>query len=79
MEILGLDEKVAEAMVTVFGEKIFKYRNDDLMRVNKGETIVTLNDNVILKCHGFDGSVRVDLGAKMFILERDNYWRIIME
>lgn len=70
MEIIGLDEKVAEAMLCVFGEKIFKSRDSGG---------VTLNDNVILKCHGFDGSVSVDLGAKMFILERDNYWRIVIE
>lgn len=75
MEILGLDVKVAEAMVSVFGEKIFKYRSYDV----KDETTVTLSDNVILKCHGFDKSVRVELGAKMFILERDNYWRITIE
>ena len=75
MEILGLDVKVAEAMISVFGEKIFKYRSHDI----KDETTVTLNDNAILKCHGFDGSVRVDLGAKLFILERDNYWRITIE
>lgn len=70
MEIIGLDEKVAETMLCVFGEKIFKYRDS-------GE--VTLNDNVILKCHGFDGSVKIELGAKMFILERDNFWRITIE
>lgn len=70
MEILGLDVKVAEAMVSVFGVKIFKYRSYD---------VVTLNDNAILKCHGFDGSVRVELGAKMFILERVNFWKITIE
>lgn len=75
MEILGLDTKVAEAMLSVFGEKIFKYKSYD----DKDETTVTLNDSTILKCHGFDGSVRVELGAKMFILERDNYWRIVIE
>lgn len=75
MEILGLDVKVAEAMVSVFGEKIFKYRSYDV----KDETSVTLNDNAILKCYGFDRSVRVDLGAKIFILERDNFWKIIIE
>ena len=75
MEILGLDVKVAEAMVSVFGEKIFKYRSYDV----KDETSVTLNDNVILKCHAFDRSVRVELGAMMFILERDNYWKITIE
>lgn len=75
MEILGLDVKVAEAMLSVFGEKIFKYKSYN----NKDETMVTLNDSVILKCHGFDGSVRVELGAKMFILERNNYWRIVIE
>ena len=79
MEILGLDAKVAEAMVSVFGEKIFKYRSYDVTRVNKDEIIVTLNDNVILKCHNFDGSVRVEFGAKMFILEKNNYWRITIE
>ena len=75
MEILGLDVKVAEAMLSVFGDRIFKYKSYD----NKDETMVTLNDSAILKCHGFDGSVRVELGAKMFILERDNYWRIVIE
>lgn len=75
MEIMGLDVKVAEAMLSVFGEKIFKYRSYD----EKDTTTVTLNDNVILKCYGFDSSIRVDLGAKMFILERDNYWRITIE
>ena len=75
MEILGLDVKVAEAMVSVFGEKIFKYRSYDI----KDEMTATLNDNVILKCHGFDRSVRVELGAKMFILERNNFWKIIIE
>ena len=75
MEILGLDVKVAEAMLSVFGEKIFKYRSHD----SEDETNVTLNDNVILKCHGFDSSVRVELGAMMFILEKDNYWRITIE
>ena len=72
MEILNLDKKVAEAMLSVFGEKIFKSRDCE-----GTETMsVTLNDNVILKCYGYDGSVRVDLGAMMFILERDHYWRI---
>lgn len=75
MEILGLDVKVAEAMLSVFGEKIFKYRHNDI----KDETTVTLNDNAILKCHAFDSSVRVELGAKMFILEKNDYWRIEIE
>ena len=72
MEILGLDVKVAEAMISVFGELIFKYRDHDL----EDETTVILNDNVILKCHGFDRSVRLELGAKMFILEYENYFKI---
>lgn len=75
MEILELDNEVAEAMINVFGTKIFKYRNGD-----RNDTIsATLNDYVILKCHGFDGSVRVELGAKMFILENKHYWRIVIE
>ena len=74
MEILNLDIKVAEAMLSVFGEKIFKSRDCEGVDTMS----VTLNDNVILKCHGFDGSVRVELGAKMFILERDNYWRVML-
>lgn len=71
IEIFGLDEEVAEAMISVFGNRIFKFRDDT--------DVVRLNDNVILKCHNFDSSVRVELGAKMFILEKDNYWRIVVE
>ena len=71
IEIFGLDEEVAEAMISVFGNRIFKFRDDT--------DVVRLNDNVILKFHNFDSSVRVELGAKMFILEKDNYWRITIE
>lgn len=75
MEIVGLDSVVAMAMTDLFTTKIFKYWSDS----EEGTITATLNDNVILKCHGFDSSVRVELGAKMFILEGDNYWRIIIE
>lgn len=75
MCIYGLDEKVAEAMITVFEDKIFKHRHSDIENTISG----IFNNNVILKCHGFDGSVRIELGAKMFILEKDNYWRITIE
>lgn len=71
IEIFELDEEVAEAMISVFGNRIFKFRDDT--------DVVRLNDNVILKFHNFDSSVRVELGAKMFILEKDNYWRITIE
>ena len=75
MEISGLDNTVAVAMTDLFSSKIFKYWSD-----NHDNTITAiLNDNVILKCHGFDGSVKIELGAKMFILERDNYWKITIE
>lgn len=75
MCIYGLDNDVAEAILNVFGNNIFKYRNSDV----ENTISAILNDNVILKHYGFDGSVKVELGAKMFILERDNYWRIVIE
>ncbi len=75
MFILGLDEKVAEAMSDVFGDSIFKSKTYD-----GGDTVkVALSDYAILKYHGFDGSVRIDLGAKMFIMEKTEYWRIVIE
>lgn len=75
MEILDLEGRIAEEMIGVFGLNIFKYRDYSA----KDTTTVRLNDNVILKCHGFDGSVRIELGAKMFILEKNDYWRITIE
>lgn len=75
MDIIRLDIEVAEAMKDVFGGNIFERKTDD----GENTITVTLSKYAILKCHGFDGSVRVELGAKMFILERDNYWRITIE
>ena len=75
MNIIRLDIDVAEAMKEVFGGNIFRCKTDD----GENTVTVTLSEYAILKCHGFDGSVRVELGAKMFILERDNYWRITIE
>lgn len=75
LKIFGLDKEVAEAMINVFGNRIFKHIEDDC----NDTYAVPLNDNVILKCHGFDSSVKIELGAKMFILEKKNYWRIVIE
>lgn len=75
MYIYGLDRDVAEAMLNVFGNRIFDHIEDD----TNNTIAVLLNESAILKCHGFDKSVRVELGARMFILERDNYWRIVIE
>ena len=74
MKIVELDSKVAEAMISVFGAKIFKYKEAE----NDGTITTKLNDNVILKCYGFDGSVRIELGATMFILESKDFWRIMI-
>ena len=75
MYIYGLDRDVAEAMLNVFGNRIFDRIEDD----TNNTIAVLLNESVMLKCYGFDKSVRVELGAKMFILEKDNYWRIVIE
>ena len=75
MKIIDLDNEVAEAMVNVFGDNIFIYR----VSTSDKTVLVLLNDNVILKCYGFDRSVRVELGSKIFILEREQYWRIAID
>ena len=75
MEISALDNTVAVAMTDLFGSKIFKYWNDN----HDGTITVRLNDNVILKCYGFDRSVKVELGGKMFILENNSFAGVVIE
>ena len=75
MKIFRLDNDVAEAMIDVLGGNIFSCKTDD----GEDTVTVTLSEYAILKCHGFDRSVRVELGCNMFILEINNYWRIVIE
>lgn len=72
MTIFRLDAGVARAMINELGGDIFRSKTDD----GENTVTVTLSEYAILKCYGYDGTVIVDLGAKIFILERNNYWRI---
>lgn len=72
IQILELDKHAAAAMRYVLGEDIFKYEEED----DEDTVTVTLNNNAVIKFYGFDSSVCIDLGGKMFLLENESYWRL---
>lgn len=73
--IIRLDEDVAQTMIKVYGERIFKTKEYDGPD-GKEESTVTLNENAELKYYNFDKSITIQLGSKKFLIDYEYYWRV---
>lgn len=76
MEIIGLAEHIYLSMISVFGERIF----EGAWPENESKTfLVRLNKNAQIKFYGFDSSICIDLGAKKYIIEKNDYYKVELE
>lgn len=78
IEIIGLSNVAYESMLTVFGERIFEGKwseYDDKERT----FLVRLNKNAQIKFYGFESSICIDLGAKKYIIEKNDYYKVELE
>ena len=79
IEIIGLAEHDYESMKSDFGERIFEAQwaapyNIELDK--EREHHVILNKNAQIKFFGFDSSICIDLGAKKYIIENNDYYKV---
>ena len=81
IEISGLAEHVYLSMLSVFGERIFKgtWPEHDSKEDEENTFLVRLNQNAIIKFYGFDSSISIDLGAKKYIIEKNDYYKAELE
>lgn len=77
IEITGLAEHVYVSMISVFGEKIFEAVFQDCNNEGKErEFNVLLNRNAAIKFYAFDSSICIDLGAKKYIIEKNDFYKV---
>lgn len=81
IEIIGLSEHVYVSMMSVFGDRIFEgaWPEHDSKEDEEKTFLVRLNKSAIIKFYGFDSSISVDLGAKKYIIEKNDYYKVELE
>lgn len=71
IEIIYITKDALRDLKDSLGERAIKSE-----ATNEGEGLVTLSENVIMKAYGFDNSIQLDLGGRLYSLSKEDYWKI---